>query len=826
MSEHDHFTSDPSGSCGACQGIQDATPLEVRNRPGLSAIRYRVGDHARFKQSLLAGLSRASRPALRTLTTRDNDDFSIALLDAFATMADVVTFYQERIANEFYLRTATERLSVEQIARMIGYELRPGVAARTFLAFTLQEGPGSVEKLKLAVGTKVQSTPGQDETPQMFETVEEIEARTAWNRIKAKATQSQKLSSATLSVRLKGAALNLRAGDGILLVFKTPGGTDFTAVYGLITGVQTDPQGQWTSVTLTTVKEVTGKFNGLTDEEMGVYAFRARASLFGYNAPATKVDLKTGKKSGWSFNGKLNTEDLITLDTVYREIVPGSWVVWKKPEPTSQGTILKVTSAIETGLAVYGLSGKATELRVQPQKTHPVPKTLNELRTISIEVRSEKLELAEVPVDKPVTGTTIEFELRAEGLQPGQRVAVTGKSVELLREVSEIGVIASVAGDHKSITLKSPLAYSYDPATVTVNANVAEATHGETVQEVLGSGDATQAFQPFTLRQPPLTHVAALTPSGTRSTLRVWVDDVEWREVPTLYGRGPKDRVFVSRMTSEGKTYIQFGDGVTGARLPTGQQNVRARYRKGIGTEGILKAGQINLLMSRPLGLKEAMNPVPSTDAKDPEAIKDARQNAPLTVLTLDRVVSLQDYEDFSRAFAGIAKARATWTWFGQTRGVFITVAGWKGGPVSLEGRQQLRAAIAEWGDPFIPVRVENYQGVSFRLGLRLTIAPDYERPKVLARAEEALREHFSFERRAFGQAVTLAEVSAVAQAVPGVVAVQVTRLYRGGDADVEAGLSAPLGARAPQPGERDMVAAAELLTLDPAPLDQLEEMT
>ena len=53
-----------------------------------------------------------------------------------------------------------------------------------------------------------------------------------------------------------------------------------------------------------------------------------------------------------------------------------------------------------------------------------------------------------------------------------------------------------------------------------------------------------------------------------------------------------------------------------------------------------------------------------------------ARRNAPLTVLTLDRIVSLRDYEDFARAFGGIAKALATWTWDGQRQGIFVTVAG------------------------------------------------------------------------------------------------------------------------------------------------------
>src|ERR671939_400729 len=124
--------------CGCCEGISSETPQQVANRPGLSAIAYRVGDHARFKETLLARLTISNQPALRSLTTRDDDDFSIALLDAWATVADVLTFYQERIANESYLRTATERRSMLELAREIGYELNPGVAAETVLTFTIE----------------------------------------------------------------------------------------------------------------------------------------------------------------------------------------------------------------------------------------------------------------------------------------------------------------------------------------------------------------------------------------------------------------------------------------------------------------------------------------------------------------------------------------------------------------------------------------------------------------------------------------------------------------------------------------------------------------
>src|SRR5688572_11521456 len=125
-------------TCGCCDGIEPATPVVLENRPGLGAVAYRIGEYAQFRESLIAGLSSSAYPLLAALRTRDTDDFTIGLLDAVACAADVLTFYQERIANESYLRTATERVSLQEMAKLIGYRLRPGVAAETWLAFALE----------------------------------------------------------------------------------------------------------------------------------------------------------------------------------------------------------------------------------------------------------------------------------------------------------------------------------------------------------------------------------------------------------------------------------------------------------------------------------------------------------------------------------------------------------------------------------------------------------------------------------------------------------------------------------------------------------------
>ena len=117
---------------------------------------------------------------------------------------------------------------------------------------------------------------------------------------------------------------------------------------------------------------------------------------------------------------------------------------------------------------------------------------------------------------------------------------------------------------------------------MTIYGNVAHATHGETVSEVLGGGDASKRYQKLGLRQSPLTFVRnAASPTGTASTLQLRVNDLLWTEVPSFYERTPNEHVYTTRMDDDGNTVVQFGDGTHGARVPTGQENVRATYRKG-----------------------------------------------------------------------------------------------------------------------------------------------------------------------------------------------------------------------------------------------------
>jgi predicted phage baseplate assembly protein len=262
-----------------------------------------------------------------------------------------------------------------------------------------------------------------------------------------------------------------------------------------------------------------------------------------------------------------------------------------------------------------------------------------------------------------------------------------------------------------------------------------------------------------------------------------------------------------------------FGDGETGARLPTGINNVSATYRVGVGLDGLVDAGVISTLLSRPLGLKGVINPVPATGAGAPEELKDARTNAPLTVLTLGRIVSVRDFEDFARAFAGIGKAQATLIWNGERQLVHLTVAASDGSRVdpTTDFFANLLAGIDAARHVDQPVQVSPHEPLTFTLTARVAVEPDLIKADVLASVHTALIDAFSFTSRGFGQGVAASEILAVIQNVPGVVAV---------DLDLMNGLNPILHPNIPARVARwdlTSIRGAELLLIDPAGITLLD---
>lgn len=1107
-------------SCDCCEGIEVLTPVAITNRPGLSALAYRVGTHARFFETMKAKLSsqivevpRADDATqsdnvypLRNLATRASDDPSIALLDGWATVADVLTFYQQRIANEGYLRTATERRSILELARLVGYSLRPGVASTVYLAYTID--PNHKVPTEIPIGSRSQSVPNPGELPQSFETSEVLDARASWNTLKPRMSRPQTARNIRRGqLYLAGINTNLKPGDPLLIDFGStnelyrilrvdvdaaadrtrlelenwyqPATTqrlvrqaslqdvaerysrveDFkvsrtgdiasealthlenlktadaaaaaeihTRLSGLLNIAEKNPRAtrlqQWLRAAVSELSgtfevaaetasfeetavlsrfeppddplratlsritarpsvpprntllldrkidrlfppaagdaglQVLGVFNSeharvfplalantqvAPDTTIKVYALRQKASLFGYNAPPRPDHLDTGRQivvtSEWTITNPLNQtkpvalfypypvtgvapltvhfidfssgdiqtwewnfgdgqtssirspvhqfavaktyivtltvtgaagqdsaqtaiyvsgeigleisasariaalepvptyhqSNVIFLDAEYN-IAPQSWVVIIKPDNSEPLRYMPADKTVtQQSLAAYGLAGKSTRIDLLHDKwiDDPTTEPFSTVRGTSVYAQSEELMLAQMPIDDDICqgagdsdSDWLELDDLYTDLKSGRWLVVSGERADVVDantqkvrgvEASELVMLTEVIQDvatelvtrgsaevslpyyyeskrargqneppvppplatdkvHTWIRLAKKLEYCYLRDKVTIYGNVVKATNGETRSEVLGSGDGSRALQSFDLKQPPLTYVAAPNPSGVDSTLRVYGNDVEWHEAADFVGLGRTDHQFITRTNDEGKTTVIFGNGQRGSRLPTGTANVRAVYRNGIGKAGNVQAKQISLLVSRPLGVKEVINPLRASGAADKETRDQARKNAPLMVTALDRLVSVQDYTDFTRTFAGIAKAAARRMSDGERELVHVTIAGVDDAPIdpSSDLYRNLLKALRDYGDPDLPVKVDMRELLLLVISAKIYLQADYVWEKVVSEVRAQLLDAFSFDRRELGQDAMLSEVLAVMQAVRGVAYVDV----------------------------------------------------
>lgn len=856
-------------TCGCCEA--DAELSAHYNRPGLSEVSYRIGDQPLFLRRMmqrihsyehLSGDNDGQRP-LAELTTRDPGDPAIALLDAWATVGDVLTFYQERIVNEGFLGTATERRSVLELARSIGYELSPGVAAQTYLAFTVDSAEGSPDQAVVPRGTQVQSIPAkQGELPQTFETSEEMVAYRHRNAMRPRSMEPQVLAESSSTVYLSGLGLNIKSGGWALLELPND-----TTKPRKIVRVQEDSHRQTTRIDFSLEKQipahpvylyVIGKPDPtmprleLTKDNVSDYVFsaswkepdlqafiayhewdsdlmlayidelrqqtfnvanrklqlfRETVGFFGNNAPLFKSlpdeirstsDTDTDKaypydwdESGWSIRKdsltgeyyRATEEEHLFLEKVVDGLVEDGWLLIKRPGVDAD--VFKISAVTERSCTGFGLSSKVTGLVVtEPDGASPTISDSFKVRNTVAHVKSEDMALAPLPLTSDIgkESKTLTLDNMVLGLAEGQALSVSGEDADTdgfmrceiltLKEVSH-------SGGYTRLTFSDSLAYSYKRDTLAINANVVLAGHGESVDdEVLGSGDGARTNQRFTLRKAPLTHVASAS-AGAESTLSLRVNGVEWQAVDSLYGQASGAEVYSVRIDNDANASVIFGDGRSGARLPTGQENVVADYRSGIGAVGEVAAGSLTLLKTRPYGVRSVVNPLAASGADDPEKLDEARSNAPLTVLTLERIVSLQDYEDFARAFPGIGKAQAMEVWDGEALKVHITVADADGDAVVEPLYGNLVEAIEIARDPLSEVVLSSYQPFVFFITARVLTDQRYTWGKVKAQIEARLKNAFSFENRAFGQQVTAAELMQVIHAVDGVTAVDIDELFK-----------------------------------------------
>jgi predicted phage baseplate assembly protein len=907
---------DPPPGCCDRAPTAPGVPMLVVNPPGLSAIRYRIGTFTTFRRAMLDAVARPDllgptpNPFARWHEGGDGD-YQTVFLELWAYLADILTFYQERIANEAFIATATQRDSLSRLAAAIGYRPGPGAGASALVAFTVEPGAVITVPARFRVGSPARP----DRAAAVFETEGAVTARGEHSAIPLSATAptnqfaplrsfdlvfraapspvldraaaaghlyggagtaylrtvgagaapavlaavappvtaarsrssgappaptgpspavsagatllSRSVRLGTRTLVLEGARTRLAVGDVVLAVENEGTAAAERATPYQLTSVRVDPSAGTTTVTWS---EPDGATFDQSAREVSLYALRVKAGVFGNTAPAWNalpatltgtVNQVDGpyKDRNWDdpagAASRLPGGRQVFLDAVHDEVrgtpqTPG----WAVLVADGLSMIAHVTDARAVSRADYAISARVTRLTLEES----VPEARFPLRDTVVLTGSERLVLRnDLPLPDPLGGSTLVLAGLYPELQPGQTVILRGRPWDAATGATtatvnaESGVLAGppvldAAHAITTVSLKAPLARSYARAAAVLLANVVAVTHGETVRdEVLGSGDGT-ALQALPLRQKPLTYRPATDPeaaTAVQSTLVVAVNGVRWSERPTLVGSGPQAQVFTTALDDAGRATVLFGDGRDGAAPPTGKDNVRARYRKGLGGSGNVPAGAIEQLIDSLPGLQAVTSPQPASGGADAESAAQIRVNAPGSVRAFGRAVSAEDYAALARSYPGIVKAGAMWVTRHPTTlrasaqpYVQLTVATANRVPLAEQPAvaAELRSFLDRRRDPNVPLRLLDFAPVYIDVALTVDLDDRVPRHATLGRVQAALKPglnadgtpgYFAFERLEFGESIHLSAVYAAVHAVAGIRAARVTRLRR---MDLDAG--------------------------------------
>ena len=725
----------------------------------IPSVDYTSRDYAALRQELITRV----QDRVPAWTGNDPADFGLALVESFAYMGDLVNYYIDRIANESYLLTATQRQSVLNLAAAYGYYPKGYSAATTTLTFNSNVGyrgqiGGSVIESKYAY-----LIVPNDHTFAVGQTV------TVAGHPETSAIGGNASTSST--------TITLATSNSSIVVGQTVSGTGIagsptvTNYDGNVTVTLSSPQ---TVATGTTLYFTAGQYNGTFTVTGLTYSGSSLSVPSGSNViqylPQAVISgyTTTTVGSGYSIAFTYAFPYVDTF-TIGQSIIVENVTMSSSGSGTVNGTftVSSVGTNTDGSLSVTVTVASGTT----PTKTY---------------ISGGTISYSNVAVTSAAVGYVYETgnTLIPAGTQFYEDVTYNGEVVEVYFSLNE-DVSVPYQGSVSHVVYQGQ-----NIATIAGNLADPNVT-GDVSGELVGTSDGT-INQYYLLANPYVdnTKITVYVSSGNYY--------VTWKQVDNLNDWSNTATVYTTTTDEDGYTYIVFGDGVAGA-IPPQDSKIKVAYFAGTGAFGNIAASTGNtglnyyyfptISSSAQTTIKTyvSLSHPAATGGADPETSDSIRINAPRALRTMNRAVTLQDFSDLATSVPGVAKANAVASiWSSVNVYVAPTADDYAVAPLptqplidtvkaSLSSKAQIGATVSVYSGIYTQVLAE----------ITYSVEPNYDTNSVQLALTAILTDVYSYKNNQFSQNILANDIEFICRNVPGVNTAKVTKLYRTGGSGV-----------------------------------------
>jgi hypothetical protein len=747
-------------------------------------IDYMAKDYASFRQALLDLIPSLAPDWLE----RHEADLGIALVELLAYVGDHLSYYQDAVANEAYLETARQRISMRRHARLIDYRVHDGASARAFVHVAADE-PGTLPAAT-PVLTRITSPLG-----------------------------------GAVPGPVIGADLHDQAEAAAGAVFETMGPA---YVHHHLNEIWLYP---WSNLQCCLPRGATAI--DLYHEQLG--------NLTPYFSAGHFLD------SG-GLAGKLRDAADPVSQYIHDQFPPATQLLlaaYADGDPVPSALLAAIIAGLNDllpddrfyaptrflGIHLSDLVRELIDRNPTGAERIRLNRFLLEAAYADEVLRSPKLLAGDYllfeEIYSPETGLAADAD-------PAHRQIVRLTAARPLLDPLNGQELTGVTWDAAD-KLAFPLCLSalttrevepYEPHVSVARANLILADHGQTLAAESHSGPEAPRYEsqrrahrflldhgPLSFQVPSPADNGSLAPAvrllatdprqATPQVLRLEVSGTtpslglsdDWQPVDHLLDSDEFAHDFAVETDNDGRPLIRFGDGEYGLAPPDGS-TISVDYRVGVGRAGNVGAESLAHLVDLETGddwpdVSGVRNPLPAWGGIDSEPMAEVKRLAPAAFhAEQKRAVTEADYAAAAEQHPAVANAVATFRWTGSWHTVFLTID--PAGRTDLP--QELQDSIRDWVVRFTQagydLEIDPPTFVPLEIEVGVCVAADHFRGHVEEAVLDALsnrlrsngqRGFFHPDNFTFGQPLYLSQLYAAIEAVEGVDSAEVKVFQRFG---------------------------------------------